>query len=115
MKEKISITLDEKIVNKIEDIAKKQGINRSKFIESILIEKLENTPILILAGWSEIENSPKSLLEYKKRKVTVTADYIDFKGIKHISLESSKKDRVRLLFNSNYSLDDRIIAEQFID
>lgn len=71
MKEKISITLDDKIVKKIEIIATNQGINRSKFIENILMEKLENTPVLILAGWSEIDNTPKSLLKYKNQRLIV--------------------------------------------
>jgi NDP-sugar pyrophosphorylase family protein len=71
MKEKISITLDSNIVKKIETIAKKHNINRSKFIENILIEKLENTPVLILAGWSEIKKTPKSLLKYKNSRLIV--------------------------------------------
>ncbi len=101
MKEKISITLDEKIVNKIEDIAKKQGINRSKFIESILIEKLENTPILILAGWSEIENSPKSLLEYKKRKIIVEQiESLQNQGFNNIYVSVSSNELKDFLENN---------------
>jgi len=93
MKEKISITLDDQILKKIETIANKQGINRSKFIENILMEKLENTPVLILAGWSEINSTPKSLLKFKgQRIISKQIDLLERVGLNNLYISLNSLD-----------------------
>jgi len=39
-KPKIKVVINEILMDKIDDIAKKENINRSQFIEKILIEKI---------------------------------------------------------------------------
>jgi len=93
MKEKISITLDENIVRKIEKLAEKQNINRSKFIENVLMESLERTPVLILAGWSELRKEPKSLLSFNGKRLIVRQIEMLYQwGFRNIYVSASSED-----------------------
>ena len=93
MKEKISITLNKNLVDIIENIASKQGINRSKFIENILLEKLATIPVLILAGWSEIGGTPKSLIKYNKKRLIVRQiELLKAQGLNNIYVSVSSEE-----------------------
>lgn len=48
-----------------------------------------------------------------KRPVNVAADFQEFENIKYVSIKSTKERSIRLLFNRNHTLEDRIIKEQF--
>ena len=48
-----------------------------------------------------------------KRPVNATADFQEFNNIKVVTIKSTKDQPIKLLFNKNYTLEDRIIKEQF--
>ena len=48
-----------------------------------------------------------------KRPVSVTADNTEFRNITNVEIYSSKKYNCKLLFDSNYSIEEKILKEQF--
>ncbi len=53
------------------------------------------------------------ILEYEKRPVSAVADFHEFPDIASVTIKESAKHHVRLLFDRDHSLDDRMIKEQF--
>ena len=49
-----------------------------------------------------------------KRAVSVTADYYEFRNIKEVEITSSEDLSFDLLFDSNHSMKERILKEQFL-
>ena len=47
------------------------------------------------------------------RSVSVTADHNEFRNIKHVEIISSETS-INLLFDKNYSMEERILKEQFL-
>ena len=66
-----------------------------------------------------VENSKqKSIINIKVlnaevRKVSVTADNIEFRNINEVSIESSQDKKCKILFDNNHSIEDKILNEQF--
>ena len=53
------------------------------------------------------------VLNFKDRKVSVTADNIEFRNIKEVTIQSSKDKNCKILFDNNHSIEDKIMNEQF--
>ena len=51
--------------------------------------------------------------ESKNRTSSVTADHNEFRNIKEVEITSSNDINCNILFDSNYSIEDRILKEQF--
>ena len=54
-----------------------------------------------------------NVLNFKERQVSVTADNIEFRNIKEVSIQSSKDKICKILFDKNHSIEDKILNEQF--
>ena len=54
-----------------------------------------------------------NVLNFKERQVSVTADNIEFRNIKEVTIESSKDKNCKILFDKNHSIEDKILNEQF--
>ena len=53
------------------------------------------------------------VLNFKDRKVSVTADNIEFRNIKEVTIQSSQNRNCKILFDNNHSIEDKILNEQF--
>lgn len=53
------------------------------------------------------------VLEPSQRKVSATADFIEVRNIKKVKIFENKDISFRILFNSDHSLEEKIIREQF--
>ena len=53
------------------------------------------------------------ILNTKKRPVNAAADFQEFNNIKSVTIKSTNDKSIKLLFNKNHTLEDRIIKEQF--
>ena len=53
------------------------------------------------------------VLNFKDRKVSVTADNIEFRNIKEVTIQSSQDKNCKILFDNNHSIEDKILNEQF--
>jgi NAD+ kinase len=54
------------------------------------------------------------ILDHEKRPVNAVADFYEFKDIKSVSIKSSTKQTIKLLFDKHHTFEDRVIKEQFI-
>ena len=54
-----------------------------------------------------------NVLNFKERQVSVTADNIEFRNIKKVSIQSSNDKKCKILFDKNHSIEDKILNEQF--
>jgi len=54
-----------------------------------------------------------SVLNFKDRSVSVTADNIEYRNIKEVTIQSSKDKNCKILFDNNHSIEDKILNEQF--
>ena len=68
--------------------------------------------------WRGALLSEKNIIEikvinFKNRKVSVTADNIEFRNIKEVTIQSSKDKNCKILFDNNHSIEDKILNEQF--
>ena len=68
--------------------------------------------------WRGALLSEKNIIEikvinFKDRKVSVTADNIEFRNIKEVTIQSSKDKNCKILFDKNHSIEDKILNEQF--
>ena len=68
--------------------------------------------------WRGALLSEKNIIEikvinFKDRKVSVTADNIEFRNIKEVIIQSSKNKNCKILFDNNHSIEDKILNEQF--
>jgi len=52
-------------------------------------------------------------LDTNKRSVNATADFQEFNNVKSVAIKSTNDKSIKLLFNKNHTLEDRIIKEQF--
>ena len=53
-------------------------------------------------------------LEAEKRPISAVADHSEFRNVVEVSIRQSKADELLMLFDKDHSLDERIIAEQFM-
>jgi len=53
------------------------------------------------------------VINFKDRKVSVTADNIEFRNIKGVTIQSSKDKNCKILFDKDHSIEDKILNEQF--
>lgn len=65
----------------------------------------------ILPSNSKVEFT---ILDYKNRPVSATSDFIEVRNVKKVSVEEDKSISFKILFDSNHSLEERIIREQFL-
>ena len=68
--------------------------------------------------WRGALLSEKNIIEikvinFKDRKVSVTADNIEFRNNKEVTIQSSQDKNCRILFDNNHSIEDKILNEQF--
>ena len=68
--------------------------------------------------WRGALLSEKNIIEIKvmnskDRKVSVTADNIEFRNIKEVTIQSSQDRNCKILFDNNHSIEDKILNEQF--
>jgi len=54
-----------------------------------------------------------SVLNFKDRSVSVTADNIEYRNIKEVTIQSSEDKNCKILFDNNHSIEDKILNEQF--
>lgn len=54
------------------------------------------------------------ILEPNKRPVSATADHIEFRDVQAVDVAEDRENAITLLFDEGHSLDERILAEQFI-
>jgi len=55
-----------------------------------------------------------TILDYKNRPVSSTADYNEVRNVKEVTITEDKKHQFTILFDANHSLEERIIREQFL-
>ena len=53
------------------------------------------------------------VINFKDRKVSVTADNIEFRNIKEVTIQSSQDKNCKILFDKDHSIEDKILNEQF--
>ena len=53
------------------------------------------------------------VLNFKDRQVSATADNIEFRNIKEVTIRSSSDKNCKILFDKNHSIEDKILNEQF--
>ena len=53
------------------------------------------------------------VMNFKDRKVSVTADNIEFRNIKEVTIQSSQDKNCKILFDKDHSIEDKILNEQF--
>ncbi len=53
------------------------------------------------------------VINFKDRKVSVSADNIEFRNIKEVTIQSSHDKNCKILFDNNHSIEDKILNEQF--
>ena len=68
--------------------------------------------------WRGALLSEKNIIKVKvinfiDRKVSVTADNIEFRNIKEVTIQSSKDKNCKILFDKDHSIEDKILNEQF--
>jgi len=53
------------------------------------------------------------ILEFDKRPVNAVADFLDVTDVSCVTIEEDRDSRIKLLFDEDHSLEERIIKEQF--
>ncbi len=51
--------------------------------------------------------------EVDKRPISAVADHTEFRNITHVTIKQDKSRKLTMLFDSDHSLDERILTEQF--
>ena len=54
-----------------------------------------------------------NVINFKNRPVSVTADNNEFRDIQNVEINSSSRKSCKILFDNNYSIEERILKEQF--
>lgn len=54
------------------------------------------------------------ILEPEKRPVSATADHQEFRDVREVYVEEDRSIAITLMFDEGHSLDERILAEQFV-
>ena len=72
----------------------------------------------VLARWrgallKEKTKIDLKVIDYNVRPSSVTADHNEFRNIKNVKIQSSIKNYCTILFDSNHSMEERILKEQF--
>ncbi len=62
---------------------------------------------------SETNKIEFNILDNKNRSSSVTADNVEFRNIKKVEIMSSNENKCTVLFDSNHSIEDKILNEQF--
>ncbi len=62
---------------------------------------------------SEISKIEFEVLENNDRSSSVTADNVEFRNINKVNISSSDENKCTVLFDSNHSIEDKILNEQF--
>ncbi len=55
------------------------------------------------------------IVDHQKRPVSATADFIEVRRVKKVTIQEQKQLYFKLLFNADHSLEERIIMEQFAE
>ena len=55
-----------------------------------------------------------TILDYKNRPVSATADYNEVRNVKEVEVTKDTKHQFTILFDVNHSLEERIVREQFL-
>lgn len=98
MKEKISITLDSGLVSDLNKTANSLGIGRSTYIEQVLLNETKQTPIVIFASFSTINNKEKSLMRYKNEPlIKHQLNYLKIHGFNNIYVATDSKELKSML------------------
>ena len=92
MKTKVSITIDEDLLNQIEELAKKQGINRSLYMEKLIMQHTRQVPVLILATDAKINGKDKA-----KPLVQHQLDYLKNEGFTEIFVSTDSLELKKYL------------------
>ena len=53
------------------------------------------------------------IIDSKKRPVNAVADFFEFKNIDSVTIKSTDKTIIKLLFDQHHTFEDRVIREQF--
>ena len=53
-------------------------------------------------------------LESEKRPISAVADHAEFRDIVEVSVKQQRKHQLFILFDDDHSLDERVLAEQFM-
>ncbi len=56
-----------------------------------------------------------NIIESAKRPTSVTADHNEYRNIKNVEIKSNENDKCTLLFDHKYSMEERVLKEQFIE
>ena len=56
---------------------------------------------------------PCNIIDIKKRPVNAVADFFEFKNIDSVTIKSTDKKIIKLLFDQHHTFEDRVIKEQF--
>src|SRR3989344_21207 len=90
MKEKVSITIDAELLKQIEEVAKKQGINRSQYIEVVMMQQTKEVPVLILATDAKLNGMDKALHLYKgKPLIEHQISYLKSEGYHYLFVSTN--------------------------
>ena len=54
-----------------------------------------------------------NVLNSEDREASVTADNIEYRNIKEVTIQSSSDNSCKILFDNNHSIEDKILNEQF--
>ena len=54
-----------------------------------------------------------NVIDCKSRPVSATADNKEFRNIKNVEIKSSQENSCKILFDNNYSIEERVLKEQF--
>ncbi len=53
------------------------------------------------------------MLDPGKRPISATADFLEVRNVRTVDIRQSREDGVRLLFDPEHNLEQRILDEQF--
>jgi len=56
-----------------------------------------------------------NIIDSKIRPASVTADHSEFRNIKNVEIKSNETNKCILLFDNKYSIEERVLKEQFIE
>ncbi len=53
-------------------------------------------------------------LEHHKRPVNAVADHVSFDNVVKVDIAQDNKSQLKMMFDADHSLDERILREQFL-
>ena len=54
-------------------------------------------------------------LDYEKRPVSAMADNFEILNVTEVDIEQDKSTELKILFDADHNLDERILSEQFVN